>query len=80
MNVSYLSPDGRDSKQSARIELHRNLVYIIGPSVTPTKKKHFEKRQELSYIGAEQHTDTKAPTQEQSSPQAPRSAQQECNL
>jgi hypothetical protein len=41
MNVSYLSPDGRDSKQSARIELHRNLVYIIGPSVTPTKKKTF---------------------------------------
>jgi hypothetical protein len=41
MNVSYLSPDGRDSKQSARIELHQNLVYIIGPSVTPMKKKTF---------------------------------------
>jgi hypothetical protein len=43
MNVSYLSPDGRDSKQSARVELHRNLVLPQRPVRNADEEKNILK-------------------------------------
>jgi hypothetical protein len=43
MNVSYLSPDGKGSKQSARVELHRNLVLPQRPVRNADEEKNILK-------------------------------------
>jgi len=72
LNVAYQSL-GRDwCRQICSHQLHRiPFTCSAGPALNAGEKKSFWKPRELSYIGAEQHTDRKAPTQEHGSAQAP---------